>query len=35
MDESKVNPWNNLLPIPLGIIQSNTGAVMEQNPGYN
>ncbi len=35
LDESKVNPWNNLLPIPLGIIQSNTGAVMEQNPGYN
>jgi hypothetical protein len=35
LDESKVNPWNNLFPIPLGIIQSNTGAVMEQNPGYN
>jgi hypothetical protein len=35
MDESKLNPWNNLFPIPLGIIQSNTGAVMEQNPGYN
>jgi hypothetical protein len=35
LDESKVNPWNNLLPIPLSIIQSNTGAVMNQNPGYN
>jgi len=35
LDESKVNTWNDLFPIPLSIIQSNTGAVMEQNPGYN
>jgi hypothetical protein len=35
LDESTVNTWNNLLPIPQGIIDANTGAVMEQNPGYN
>jgi hypothetical protein len=26
---------NNILPIPQNIIDSNTGAVMEQNPDYN
>lgn len=35
LDESKVNPFNVYLPIPQGIIDSNTGAVMEQNEGYN
>ncbi|MFY0715272.1 RagB/SusD family nutrient uptake outer membrane protein [Seonamhaeicola sp. NFXS20] len=35
LDESKVNEYNELLPIPQGIIDSNTGAVMEQNPGYS
>lgn len=35
LDESKVNEYNELFPIPQGIIDSNTGAVMEQNPGYS
>lgn len=35
LDESKVSPENALLPIPLTVIDSNTGAVMGQNPGYN
>ncbi|NOR74642.1 MAG: RagB/SusD family nutrient uptake outer membrane protein, partial [Draconibacterium sp.] len=26
---------NNLLPLPQGIIDANTGAVMSQNPGYH
>lgn len=34
LDASRVNTYNELLPIPQGIIDSNTGAVMEQNPGY-
>ncbi len=35
LDESKVQPYNEYFPIPQGIIDANTGAVMEQNPGYN
>lgn len=35
LDESKVQPYNEYFPIPQGIIDSNTGAVMEQNSGYN
>ncbi len=27
--------YNNLFPIPISEIQKNTGAVLEQNPGYN
>ena len=34
LNASTVNTYNNYLPIPQGIIDSNTGAVMEQNPGY-
>ena len=30
-----LNTWNDRFPIPQGIIDSNTGAEMEQNPGYN
>lgn len=30
-----VQPYHNLFPIPFSEIESNTGAVMEQNPGYN
>ena len=29
-----VQPYHNLFPIPFSEIESNTGAVMEQNPGY-
>lgn len=29
-----VAPHNNLFPIPLSEIERNTGAVLEQNPGY-
>jgi hypothetical protein len=29
-----VQPHNELWPIPQNVIDSNTGAVMEQNPGY-
>lgn len=35
LDASKVFEYNEYFPIPQGIIDSNTGAVMEQNPGYN
>ncbi len=35
IDESMVYEYNNLFPIPQGIIDANTGATMEQNPGYN
>ena len=35
IDETKINPYNNLFPIPQEIIDANTGAVMGQNPGYN
>jgi hypothetical protein len=35
LNESTLNSWNNLLPIPQSIIDANTGAEMEQNPGYN
>jgi hypothetical protein len=35
LDESKVQPYNEYFPIPQGIIDANTGAVMEQNSGYN
>ncbi|WP_273277580.1 RagB/SusD family nutrient uptake outer membrane protein [Maribacter polysiphoniae] len=35
LDAGSVNEYNDLLPIPQGIIDSNTGAVMEQNPGYS
>jgi len=35
LDASTVNAWNDRFPIPQGIIDSNTGAKMEQNPGYN
>jgi hypothetical protein len=35
IDESMINTWNDLLPIPQGIIDANTSVVMEQNPGYN
>ncbi|WP_299781558.1 RagB/SusD family nutrient uptake outer membrane protein [uncultured Formosa sp.] len=34
LDASKVFEYNEYFPIPQGIIDSNTGAVMEQNPGY-
>lgn len=34
LDESKVKPENALFPLPQGIIDANTGAVMEQNQGY-
>lgn len=34
VDESKVYPYNEYFPIPQGIIDANTGAVMEQNTGY-
>ena len=30
-----VQPYHNLFPIPFGEIESNTGAVLEQNPGYS
>jgi hypothetical protein len=30
-----VKPHNNLWPIPLKVIDSNTGSKLEQNPGYN
>ncbi|HSI75417.1 MAG TPA: RagB/SusD family nutrient uptake outer membrane protein [Lunatimonas sp.] len=30
-----VQPYNNLFPIPFSEIESNTGAVLEQNPGYS
>lgn len=29
-----VQPFNELWPIPQNVLDSNTGAVMEQNPGY-
>ncbi|MDE3740925.1 RagB/SusD family nutrient uptake outer membrane protein [Maribacter polysaccharolyticus] len=35
LDATKVFEYNELFPIPQGIIDSNTGAVMEQNPGYS
>jgi len=35
LDNSTLNTFNDYLPIPQSIIDSNTGAVMEQNPGYN
>ncbi|PNW26471.1 RagB/SusD family nutrient uptake outer membrane protein [Formosa algae] len=35
LDASKVFTYNEYFPIPQGIIDANTGAVMEQNPGYN
>lgn len=35
LDENTVNSFNNYFPLPQGIIDANTGAVMEQNPGYN
>ncbi|HYH57082.1 MAG TPA: RagB/SusD family nutrient uptake outer membrane protein, partial [Anseongella sp.] len=31
---STVQPYNQLWPIPQDVVDSNTGAVMEQNPGY-
>jgi starch-binding outer membrane protein, SusD/RagB family len=30
-----VAPHNNLFPIPYSEIERNTGAVLEQNPGYS
>jgi hypothetical protein len=30
-----VQPYHNLFPIPFSEIESNTGAVLEQNPGYS
>lgn len=30
-----VQPYHNLFPIPFSEIESNTGAALEQNPGYN
>lgn len=30
-----IEPYHNLLPIPYSEIESNTGAVLEQNPGYS
>ena len=30
-----IQPHNVLFPIPTNAINSNTGAVLEQNPGYN
>ncbi len=30
-----IQPFNQLWPIPLSAIDSNTGAVIAQNPGYN
>lgn len=30
-----VQPYHNLFPIPFSEIESNTGAVLEQNPGYD
>lgn len=35
LDESKVFPHNVYMPIPQEIIDTNTDAEMEQNPGYN
>ncbi|GAA3619289.1 RagB/SusD family nutrient uptake outer membrane protein [Flavivirga jejuensis] len=35
LDASKVNEYNEYLPIPQGIIDANTGIPMEQNTGYN
>ncbi len=35
LDQTKVQQFNELLPIPQTIIDSNTGSVMPQNPGYN
>jgi hypothetical protein len=29
-----VQPFHNLFPIPFSEIESNTGATLEQNPGY-
>lgn len=29
-----IQPYHELWPIPFGEIESNTGAVLEQNPGY-
>lgn len=29
-----IKPYNNLMPIPYSEIERNTGAVLEQNPGY-
>jgi hypothetical protein len=34
VDESKVEPFNQYFPLPQGIMDANTGAEMEQNPGY-
>ncbi len=30
-----MQPFHELLPIPQRVIETNTGAVIEQNPGYN
>lgn len=30
-----VQPFNEIWPIPLRVIDSNSGAVIQQNPGYN
>ena len=32
---TSVQPFHNLLPIPQSAIDANTGAKLEQNPGYN
>ncbi|WP_169786436.1 RagB/SusD family nutrient uptake outer membrane protein [Pseudalgibacter alginicilyticus] len=34
LDDTKVFEYNEYFPIPQGIIDANTGAVMEQNTGY-
>lgn len=34
LDNSKVSDFNKFFPIPQGIIDTNTGGAMEQNPGY-
>lgn len=35
LSAAKVFKYNEYFPIPQSIIDANTGAVMEQNPGYN
>lgn len=34
LHEPNIHPWNYQNPVPIEVIQANTGCVMPQNPGY-
>lgn len=35
VSEPTIKPFHNLFPIPQDVIDANTNAVLEQNPGYD